>query len=89
MYFKKNGTLDEIKEKPIKSYLVNTGLYIINPNIVKIIPKNKKFDFNELIEEAKNKKKRVGFFPIEDDKWHDVGSWDKINKLSFKNDELI
>ena len=86
---KKNGTLDEIKEKPIKSYLVNTGLYIINPNIVKIIPKNKKFDFNELIKEAKNKKKRVGFFPIEDDKWNDVGSWDKINKLSFKNDELI
>ena len=85
---KKNGTLHKLYEKPTKRYLVNTGLYIFNPDVIKLIPKNKKFDFDELIRDAKNKKKKIGFFPIEDDKWNDVGSWDSINKLSLENGEL-
>ena len=55
-YLKKNETLDQIDEKPTKRYLVSTGLYVLKPNILKLIPKNSKYDFNELINSAKKEK---------------------------------
>ena len=35
------GHLRNLKEKPEFDFLVNTGLYVINPDIIKLIPKNK------------------------------------------------
>ena len=78
---KKNNSLGKIIEKPKKTYLVNTGLYVVNPNVIKFIPKNKIFDFNELINKIKNKKLKIGLFPIEDERWKDIGSWNNLNSL--------
>ena len=36
-----DGTLNKIDEKPRQEALINTGLYLINPKIVNLIPKNK------------------------------------------------
>lgn len=77
---KKDNTLDTIYEKPKKRYLVNTGLYVINSKILKFIPNNKKFDFDEFIKIVKSKGFKIGLFPIEDNLWKDIGSWNDFNK---------
>ena len=76
-------------EKPSKRYLVNTGLYIVNPKILNLINKNKYLDFNELINKAKKKKYKIGLFPIEDNTWSDVGQWSELKKISIGNNELL
>jgi len=81
---KKNGNLDYISEKPTERYLVNTGLYVLNPKVINFIPKNKSYNLDELISKIKNKKLKIGFFPIEDKNWNDVGNWNDINNF-FKN----
>ena len=43
-------------EKPSKKYLVNTGAYIINKKIIKLIPKDKMFNFNDLINKIRQQK---------------------------------
>ena len=50
-----DGTLNKIDEKPGQEALINTGLYLINPNIVKVIPSNKEFDITHLISAMKKK----------------------------------
>ena len=77
---KKDNTLDQINEKPKKRYLVNTGLYVVNPKVIKFIPSNRVFDFDELIQKVKKKRFKIGLFPIEDKSWKDIGSWDDFNK---------
>ncbi len=77
---KKDNTLDQINEKPKKTYLVNTGLYVINPKVIKFIPGNKVFDFDEFIQKVKKKRFKIGLFPIEDKSWKDIGSWNEFNK---------
>ena len=48
-------------EKPSKKYLVNTGAYIINKKIIKLIPKDKMFNFNDLINKIRQQKNlRIG-----------------------------
>ena len=76
-------SLNKINEKPTKRHLVSTGLYVLNPNVLKLIPKNSKYDFNELIDSAKRKKMKVGLFPIEDKSWNDVGNMNELNKLNL------
>ena len=54
-----------MEEKPSKRYLVNTGAYIINKKIIKLIPKDKMFNFNDLINKIKQQKNlRIGVYPI-------------------------
>jgi NDP-sugar pyrophosphorylase family protein len=75
-----DGSLSHINEKPHYDFLINTGLYVMNPNVLKLIPKNKFYHITHLIEEAKNQGKKVGVFPIDDSAWIDVGQWAEYRK---------
>tara|TARA_Y100001958_G_C21207665_1_gene533615 strand:+ start:530 stop:1576 length:1047 start_codon:yes stop_codon:yes gene_type:complete len=70
-----NGNLSHINEKPSYDFLINTGFYVINPDILKLIPKNKFYHITHLIEDAKNNGMRVGVYPVSDDSWIDIGQW--------------
>lgn len=54
--FNQNGDLLSINEKPEYSFFLNTGLYVLDPKVLEIIPRNIKFDMDKLISEAKKKK---------------------------------
>ncbi len=69
----KNGKLKKIVEKPKSKYFVNTGLYIMKPKILNLIPKNRLFHMNQLIELAIKKKYSVSVYPIRDKDWVDIG----------------
>jgi len=69
------GYLQKINEKPEFDFLVNTGLYVLNPDVLNFIPKGKLYHITQLIEDIKEKGKRVGVYPIDDDAWIDVGQW--------------
>jgi len=79
-----SGKLIKITEKPTKNYLVNTGLYVLNPKIFKYIKKNHYLDFDSLLKIIKNKKLKTGLFPIEDKNWKDVGQWTEYRQ-TIKN----
>lgn len=76
----KKGFLKKILEKPKFNYLANAGLYLIKSKILKLIPQNKKFDINELINKIKKKKMKVGVFPVDSDAWYDIGNWEAYNE---------
>jgi len=79
-----DGHLSHIDEKPKYDYLINTGLYVLNPDVLGYIPKNKFFHITHLIEELKKKNKKIGVFPIDDDAWIDVGEWSEYEKALEK-----
>lgn len=75
-----DGCLLQINEKPKHDFLVNTGLYVLNPDVMQLIPKGKFYHITHLVEDAKNQGKKVGVFPIDDDDWIDVGQWAEYKK---------
>jgi len=70
-----DGHLSNINEKPHYDFLINTGLYVLNPDVLELIPENKFYHITHLIEDAKNLGKKIGVFPIDEDAWIDVGQW--------------
>ena len=80
----KNGDLLRINERPQHDYLINTGLYILNPEILDLIPKNKFFHITQLIEKIMTKNSKVGVYPVNDNAWIDVGQWNEYKKAREK-----
>ena len=76
----KQGHLLRIDEKPSYDFLINTGLYMLNPKVLKLIPKNTFFHITHLIENVKGHGMNVGVYPIDDDAWVDVGEWAEYKK---------
>ena len=75
-----DGHLSYINEKPQFDFLINTGLYVLNPDILDLIPKDEFYHITNLIEDAKNQGKKVGVFPIDDHAWVDIGQWAEYKK---------
>ena len=71
----RSGYLSHINEKPTYELLVNAGLYVLNPDVLSIIPKNKFYHITHMIEDLKKAGKKIGVFPIDDDAWIDIGQW--------------
>ena len=65
----------KITEKPSYNFLANTGLYILNPEILDLIPDNKLYHMTSLISDARKKNKKIGVFPVNEDVWIDIGQW--------------
>ena len=82
----REGYLKKINEKPSYDFLVNTGLYILNPEVLQLIPKGKFYHITNLIEDAKKNGKRVGVYPIDDDDWIDIGQWEEYKKAIYRID---
>lgn len=61
-----------LEEKPIYTNLINSGVYILNPEVINHIPKNIFFDMTSLFENLISKNKKVYTYEI-DDYWLDIG----------------
>jgi len=74
------GILKAIREKPDFSFLVNTGMYIVNSSALSLIPEGEFYHITQLIEDVKNKGERIGVFPVSENAWMDVGEWGKYKE---------
>lgn len=76
-----DGLIVDLKEKPEKTFHVNTGVYILNPECIDAIPNGKVFQITDLIEKIKDNGGRVGCFPVSENSWHDIGEWPEYLKM--------
>ena len=76
-----NGAdLIDINEKPEYDFLVNTGMYLVEPNMLDYIPENEYFDMTDLIKKAKQRNHKIGVYPISEKSWVDIGQWEQYHE---------
>lgn len=61
-----------VTEKPRSSYLINAGIYLLEPAVHRLIPDGRRFDMTDLIQRVLEEGKRVAGFPIVE-YWLDIG----------------
>lgn len=79
-----NGLLQAIKEKPELTFKINTGMYILEPHLLKEIPSDRIYHITYLIEKLVKEGRRVGVYPVNEGSWTDVGNWDEYLKQFAK-----
>jgi len=65
-------TITTFKEKPVLSYQVSMGIYILNKAILAIVPKGKPFGFDDLMRNMLEKEWKVRSYPF-NGYWLDIG----------------
>ncbi len=82
------GKVKDIKEKPEYTFQINTGVYILNPNVLDYIPENKHIDMPQLIRALIEDNKKVLAYPINEGDYIDMGQWKEyklaLEKLSLE-----
>lgn len=80
-----NSTLISLKEKPKFTYLVNAGLYLLEPHLLSEVPEDDEvFHITHLMEKVQNRGGSVGVFPISNGSWLDIGQWEEYQKTLKK-----
>lgn len=77
-----------ILEKPTYSYRVSGGIYVLNHELLDLIPSNRYFDITDLIEEIISREKEIIAFPIEE-YWLDIGMPNDFIKANEDYNQLF
>ena len=79
-----NGVFEGIKEKPNVSFLTNTGIYIVEPEVINNVKDNEVIGFPDIVEREKGLGKKVGVFPVSESDWMDMGQLPELEKMRRK-----
>jgi len=77
----KNGEIISMKEKPELSHLTNTGIYVVEPDVLADIEKNVEMSFPDIIEKQRKKGRRVAAYPVCEHDWLDMGQLTEFENM--------
>lgn len=72
-----NGMLVSLIEKPELTFKINSGMYILEPNLLNLIPENTFYHITDLITLAQKRNLKIGVFPVSEKSWKDIGNWNE------------
>ncbi|MDR1658262.1 MAG: NTP transferase domain-containing protein [Deltaproteobacteria bacterium] len=70
--------ITSLVEKPSYTYLINAGIYCLNPEVLDLIPPDTFYDMTDLFEDLIQKRYKISTYLLEGC-WLDVGSMDDYN----------
>ena len=73
-----------IIEKPIHSFFINAGIYVINPQIIKTLNAVNSIDMPDWIKQLIGEKININIFPIHE-YWLDIGERSQYEKAKLEN----
>jgi dTDP-glucose pyrophosphorylase len=73
------GRLQELVEKPTADYLINTGIYVLEPAVLSLVPKQTFFPITELFNTLLSRQQPVAVYQVEED-WIDVGRREELTR---------
>lgn len=81
------GRFAGMKEKPVFSFLVNTGFYVIEPRFLDRIPDKTFIHITDVIEQCVKTGENVGIYEVEEGAWMDMGQMDELEKMRERLEE--
>ena len=79
-----NNVYSGISEKPEINYLISTGMYVVNNELVSLMPRNQNLSFPDLIDMFKKEGKRIGVYIVEESAYMDMGQLEELEKMKKK-----
>ena len=77
------NNIKAMKEKPVKEFFINTGIYVLDPEVLNYVPKDEFFDLPSLFDVLKRENKSTKAFEITD-YWIDMGKPSDYQEIDKK-----
>lgn len=75
------NTILSIQEKPVHKFFVSAGIYMLNPDVIRYIPKNQFYDMPSLFEALIQQGQKAVSFPIRE-YWLDIGQMEEYERAN-------
>ena len=79
-----NGVIKAMREKPLMSFLTNTGIYIVEPSVVDSMIDGEAIGFPDVVERERQKGHKVAVYPVSENDWMDMGQIPELEKMRIK-----
>ena len=79
-----NGVIEGMREKPLMSFLTNTGIYIVEPSVVESMVDGETIGFPDIVERERQKGHKVAVYPVSENDWMDMGQIPELEKMRIK-----
>lgn len=79
-----DGFITEMTEKPDFSFLINTGVYMIEPEILEDLKDGEFIHLPDLALRYIDKGEKVGVFPVSEKAWLDMGQFSEMENMIKK-----
>lgn len=76
-----DNKINNMSEKPIHSFLTNTGVYVIESEVVDALEEKTHYDMTDIIDKYLSEGKRVGAYPISEKSWLDMGQFTELDEM--------
>ena len=76
-----DGAIEAMREKPDLSFLTNTGMYLVEPQVLEDIADNTTISFPEIIELQRQKGNKVAVYPVSEEEWMDMGQLTELEDM--------
>jgi|TARA_B110000858_G_scaffold66758_1_gene77552 dTDP-glucose pyrophosphorylase len=83
----KENFVSSIEEKPLKTFFVNAGIYVINPSLLTNIETNKYIDMPTFLNKLIANESKISMFPVHE-YWLDIGHHKNLKKAE-KDSEIL
>ena len=77
----KEGNLRAVREKPEYSFLVNTGIYVMEPEVIDFMKRDEPIDVPDLAKRLMASGYKVGGYPITEKSWLDMGQFSEMKTM--------
>lgn len=79
-----DGEMLSLLEKPRYELLTNTGLYVVSPEFIDMIPDDTFLPITDLVETCRTAGRRVGIYPIDEECFIDIGQLEDLRGVEGK-----
>ncbi len=76
-----HGRILSMKEKPEFSFLTNTGVYVLEPEVIRDLKEDEFVHMPELARRYMEKGENVGVFPVSEKAWMDMGQFGEMESM--------
>ncbi len=76
-----NGSIEKMKEKPQFSFLTNTGIYVVEPEVLDDMENSVAISFPDVVEQQKAKGRNIAIYPVSENDWLDMGQLPELESM--------
>jgi len=84
----KGADIKSIAEKPVHSFYVSGGIYVLDAKVLDFVPENEFFDMPTLFEKIIDKNLKCTSFPIRE-YWLDIGRMEEFEKANAEYNDVF
>lgn len=84
LHSSENGQITSMEEKPQLSCFINTGMYVLEPQYIELIPDDTFYHMPSLAEQIIAKGLKVGMYPISENSFLDMGEFEEMKKMEAR-----